>query len=623
MKYFSLFTIPLLSFTLFAQSIPNSYSNLSYDSGGNLQLELNDNTKLTFKPKDTFLTLDNLMGNPKGSKKGIKFNFNNEKFKGTIYYGFIPYKDTKYPKPVFFKRVAKIKNGEAEVEISQMAGKYDMIGWQKSGKGTLGYRVVDHKGNMLYDGVVSFTGNGPFTVAVTLTDGPFVNNLTDQSVIISFNTNKIADVLVEVNSKTYQSIGKKNHELKIEGLTANTKYKYKVIFGKNQLEYGFKTAPKPGSKTKFTFAYASDSRGGNGGGERDIFGANAYIVDRILAVSNYRKSSFLQFTGDLISGYRTNTGTIDLEYANWKRVVQPYAAYMPVIATMGNHEALMYQTKDGDGTRYSIDRFPYDTESSEALFAKNFVNPLNGPESEDGSIYDPSKTTIDFPSYKENVFYYTYDNIAVVVLNSNYWYAPSTNKIPVTSGNLHGYIMDNQLKWMEETIQKLESNNHIDHIFITEHTPFFPNGGHVQDDMWYNGNNKYRPYINGKPVKNGIIQRRDELLDIIVNKSQKVAAILTGDEHNYCRTEIGPETNIYPEVYQYPKLKLNRTVYQINNGAAGAPYYAQEQTPWTPFASGFTTQNAVALFHIDGAKIELEVINPLTFEELDRFIIRK
>ena len=138
--------------------------------------------------------------------------------------------------------------------------------------------------------------------------------------------------------------------------------------------------------------------------------------------------------------------------------------------------------------------------------------------------------------------------------------------------------------------------------------------------MWYNGNNQIRPYVNGKPVAKGIIERRDQLLDLIVNKSQKVRAILTGDEHNYAKTEIGPDTPIYPENFPSNlKLKLGRTIYQINNGAAGAPYYAQEETPWSGFVSGFTTQNAVVLFDVKGKGITVRVLNPDTLEEIEEY----
>ena len=107
-----------------------------------------------------------------------------------------------------------------------------------------------------------------------------------------------------------------------------------------------------------------------------------------------------------------------------------------------------------------------------------------------------------------------------------------------------------------------------------------------------------------------------------MNKTRKTIAILTGDEHNYARTEVGPETNIYPETYLPQRIELSRTIYQINNGAAGAPYYAQEQTPWTPKVSGFTTQNALVFFHVDGKSIEMEVLNPDTLEEVDRLKLR-
>ena len=184
--------------------------------------------------------------------------------------------------------------------------------------------------------------------------------------------------------------------------------------------------------------------------------------------------------------------------------------------------------------------------------------------------------------------------------------------------------MDIQLQWLQTVIEEYENNSNIDHIFLTQHTPAFPNGGHVHDDMWYNGNNQYRPWISGKPLPKGIIERRDEYLDIIVNKSEKVIAMFTGDEHNYCRTTISPEMLRYPETgYFLPKTELSRTIYQINNGAAGAPYYAQQETPWTEHVAGFTTQNALVLIHIEGERVELEVLNPDTLEEIDRLILRE
>jgi hypothetical protein len=99
---------------------------------------------------------------------------------------------------------------------------------------------------------------------------------------------------------------------------------------------------------------------------------------------------------------------------------------------------------------------------------------------------------------------------------------------------------------------------------------------------------------------------------------------MTGDEHNYNKVEITPEVNIYPENYTLPKLKRNRTLWQINNGSAGAPYYAQDKsTPWTEALSGFSTQMALVLIYVDGNKLTVKVQNPDTLELIDEFILRE
>lgn len=569
-------------------------------------------------------TLRAMTGDPKGSLKGLIFDFGDPELSGTMYYGFIPEGDSRHPLPVYFKVTAEILGGRSFINIKdQLAGRYDMVDWEKKGRGTLGYRVSDSEGNLLYDGKVSFRGSGPFEVDVTCVSGPFVNLVQPEGATISFETNEPVVGAVVVDGQTFRDASATtHHEIAVSGLLADSLYSYQIQYGENTSQaYSFRTSRKPGTRKPFTFAYASDSRNGQGGGERSLYGANYYIVKKIMALATYRNSAFMQFSGDLIDGYVSSSEEIDLQYANWKRAIEPFAHHMPVYISMGNHEVLLreFAARTEKGVvSFRVDRFPYETESSEAVFARNFVNPTNGPESEDGASYDPQKKKVNFPSYKENVFYYTYDNVGVIVLNTNYWFTPSIQTLPVTGGNPHGYIMDQQLAWLDTTLQKLEADQHIDHVFLTLHTPFFPNGGHVADDMWYNGNNKFRAYVAGKPLDKGIIERRDQLLDLLVNHSKKTVALLTGDEHNYARTEIGPQTNIYPENYGGTKIELSRTIWQINNGAAGAPYYAQEQTPWTPFVSGFTTQNALVLFHVAGEHVQMEVRNPDTLEEVDQ-----
>jgi len=122
-------------------------------------------------------------------------------------------------------------------------------------------------------------------------------------------------------------------------------------------------------------------------------------MKKIMALNTQQKVRFMQFSGDMITGYRQNPGTMRLEYANWKRAIEPFAHYIPVVATMGNHEALVKNFNDPENDLdFPIDNLPFDKVSSEAIFRQEFVNPMNGPDSEDGSIYDPDEKAINFPS---------------------------------------------------------------------------------------------------------------------------------------------------------------------------------------------------------------------------------
>ncbi len=609
-------------------AVPSIYSRIEPGEDGRLQIATANGPVLYEVQDQPDFTLEQAMGQPVGTDDGLAFNFG-EGVNGLLYYGFIPYGDSRHPGPVYFRVASPVVSGQATIQIrGNLSGRYDMIDWEGRGQGTLGYRLVNDRGQMIYDGIVRFEvndRNGKFSVAPTVVEGPFVNQVRPDGALISLTTNESMRVNIEVDGKSFSDRGSDTyHEIQIEGLQPDTEYTY-TVFGRRDdtlSQYSFRTALPKGSREPFTFAYTSDSRNGQGGGERDLFGTNFYIMKKMLALCTQQGASFMQFTGDLINGYRTNPASMDLEYANWKRAVQPYWHYLPIYVTMGNHEAISRNfLDDSTGAVISVDRWPFDTESGEVVFARNFSMPDNGPESEDGAAYDPDPGKMDFPPYAETVFSYTYGNVGMIALNSDYFYAPTTGGVQLSSGNIHGYILDNQLAWLRDQVNAFENDPDIDHVFVTIHTPAFPNGGHVVDDMWYNGNNQYRPYIAGKAMPKGIIERRDELLEIIVNQSSKVRALLTGDEHNYARTPLGPETNRYPETYFFPRIELTRSIYQINNGAAGAPYYAQEETPWSADVINFTTQNALVFIHVEGESVEVEVLNPDTLEEVDRFTL--
>ena len=631
-KIFYVLGFLLISFYCYGQQsaiqkhgnlVPAVYSGIMPNDNGDLYfVSIKTGDTSWMKEKETFYTLENIRIEPYGTDNGLFFNFNNKEFYGTLYYGLFAKNNSKYPQPVYFKKSSKIIEGKAEIDISILKGKYDIAGWEKNGKAKIGYRIADSYGKIIYDGIINIKGKGPFEVDLSVIAGPYINMVSDNKAVIWFETNKQCSPYVEIDGKKYAGIETginhgQHHEIKIDNLMPNTKYDYAVNYGDNQLNYYFKTAPTNGSGLPFTFAYTSDSRAGSGGGERNIYGVNAYIMKKMAVLAAAEGSSFFQFTGDLINGYSSSIGQTNLEYANWKNAVEPMWHYFPFNVGFGNHEALVNIFDDGSPYGISIDKFPFKTSSAEKTFSNNFVNPQNGPQSEDGAYYDPNKNKNDFPGYGESVFYYIYDNIAMVVLNSNYWYAPSTTMIPEIGGNPHGYIMDNQLQWFDEKINEFNNDPNIDHVFVTIHTPAFPNGGHANNDMWYYGNNNIRPTVAGTPVKKGIIERRDEFLNIMINKSDKVVALLCGDEHNYSRMKLTKHTPIYPEGYKGKKLKVGRPFWQITNGSAGAPYYGQEQMPWSESVEKFSTQYALMLFDINGEKISLRVLNPDTLEEIE------
>ena len=607
------------------KDIPLVYSNITPDSTGRLHFN-----GFPLANEEPFYQLNNVRINPTGSKKGIVFDFKNIHFQGTIYYGLFPKNPAKYPQAVFFRISAKIIEGRAQINISELKGKYDIADWEKNAKARLGYRIVNQYGKIIYDGKINIEGTGPFKTSLSIVEGPFLNQLTDSGVSVSFRTNTPCSPSITVNGKEYSSpakmmnmLGDITHEIRIDGLTPDTEYAYTVHYGDHSETHSLKTATPKGSRTPFVFAFTSDSRAGNGGGERNIYGTNAYVMKKMAALAAKKGAAFFQFTGDMINGYSSSIGETNLQYANWKRNIEPFWHHIPFNIGMGNHEALVNNFDDGSQYGVQVDKWPFDNNSAEAIFADNFYNPLNGPESEDGSSYDLYTDQINFPPYSETVYHYTYGNVGVVVLNSNYWYAPAGSKIPEIGGNPHGYIMDNQLEWLENVIEEFEKDEDIDHVFVTIHTPAFPNGGHSGDDMWYGGNNRVRPTISGQPVNKGILERRDAFLHILINKSEKVVALLSGDEHNYSRMKLTRQTPIYPEDYYGRKLKVKRPFWQITNGSAGAPYYGQEELPWSKSVEKFSIQYALMLFYIDGEKVTLTVTNPDTLEEIEEVVLKE
>jgi hypothetical protein len=592
-------------------AIPAVLNGLSYNTGGKLILNNNGHHYVEVEKADPYM-LSQMIGNPSGAETGIMLDLQMPGFNGTVAYG--PYVETaEYPMVAFLPKDVKITDGKALIEIKNVFVKSnDFMRFQDKGKGVIGYRIMDAKGRIIYEGRVAFQGKGPYVVVPTIIEGPMVNNLTQEGCVISYETQVPVKTSITVGGKTFNDEAEStHHEIMVKGLQPATNYDYSIAYGDRSDKHNFKTGEKNGSRKPFTFAFASANRASTGGGERDFGGINYQSTRAIMAAAVMSNAAFMQTTGDITTGGNVSEDGHLMEYANFKRALEPFWSKIPVYVGFGDHEPNKKSVADSTNQKPpAFETFPYATHSGEATFAKAFVNPGNGPQSEDGASYDPDQSKLDFPTYKENVFYYTYGNVAMIVLNTEYW----ESKFPLmTSGCPEGYIMDQQVKWLKETMNKMEKDPAIDHVFVNIHGAAFPNGDHLADAMWWDGDNTNRAVVAGIPLSKGTIERRDEILDICVNKSKKFLSFLSGDEHNFSYLRITPQSKIYTDNYNGPKIKISRPFYNINNGAGGSAPYGLLPSPWSKDFKYFTAPPVLALISVSDKNVTLKSFNPETF----------
>jgi hypothetical protein len=597
--------------TMNTPTIPLVLSGLSYNADGKLVLVHEGQRYVDSEKKDVY-ALSKIIGDPTGAETGIALDIQMPEFDGSVAYG--PYVETaEYPSVAFLPRDVKMTNGKALLEFKKVFTKAnDFYRFQDKKKGIIGYRIMDATGKIIYEGRVAFKGNGPYEVLPTIIEGPMINELSADGCVISYETQVPVKTTISVGGKTFSdNAASAHHEIKINGLPAGMEHKYTITYGDRSDNHSFKTANPEGGRKPFTFAFAAANRATTGGGERDFYGVNYQTSRAIMGMAAMKNAAFMMCIGDFTNGANPTEQGHMMEYSNFKRALEPWWSKMPVYVGFGDHEPnkkslTNLETKKSKG----IEVFPYETHSGEATFAKSFVNPKNGPQSEDGASYDPNPSSQDFPTYQENVYYYTYDNIGIIVLNTEYWESKDPS---ATSGCPEGYIMDQQTKWLKETVEKMESNSNIDHIFVNIHGAAFPNGDHLPDAMWWNGDNTSRAWVSGKPLSKGAIERRDEILDICVNKSKKFLSFISGDEHNFSFLEVTPDTPIYLENYTGSKIKLTRSFFNINNGAGGSAPYGLLPSPWSNQYKFFTEPPVMAYISVDGKKVVLNAMSAETF----------
>lgn len=558
------------------------------------------------------------------------------------YYG-VPHTEGNLTTPRYRKAVKGTHIGNKEtkhriaMDLSKLEDVHYDTGLIANNGGTIVYRIevfdpriqtaraYDRRLRYKRDGAPK---TGTYTKLVTLTEGPFVDRVTHNSAVISWETDIPTKGTVLAGNREFLSLEPSiRHEVQLTRLKPNTVYTYQVNYDIYTPKYTFKTAPDIGTRIKFKFGFMSDSRAGVGGGERAQNGVNAKDLGRFAIELYNKKADFVCFGGDLINGYTSDVKDYTWQLETWKRTIQPVAANIPFYESMGNHEQVgAYYKVTAPHLKQNEFYIQFTgtvgEDSAETIFAKEFVNPtgsryeLGIPSPEKKASKDMAGADVG-PTYRENVYSFIYGRVHFISLNTNYWGTgyrsisnfgqKSQDKTAINhalkhlGGNREGYVLPNQMEWLKNELDAAQKDISVDWVFIILHEPPFPNGGHVKDAMYWGtpGEGETGGY-NDKDVPLGdVLDMRNKFWKIVSSKS-KVLAVLCGDEHNYSRTLI--DSSVHPD-FRFP-------VWQIISGGCGAPYYVQDKSvPWVDKVKAFTIDKHYCLFSIDGNQVGLEVYN--------------
>ena len=597
----------------------------------------------------TFDQIHNIVG-PSNDGKGLAIDLEDSSLYGEIFTGPYPFEageaDFDYAR---YRKHTSLAEGMGTLNIEYLfRDGHNANDWPDGlnpfSTKNIGYRLdlwrmgsdgsPDHLG--FYDSVAGFIEEGDsFSPNLTIVEGPFVSMVRSdapRSLIIAWETDKPSMGSVYVYGKMRGTqVGTFSdpdmgtlHRVEVSGLKPGKNYTYVVQSESegNQVAtsewYTFKTAPRPRSKRTVRFAFAGDSREGVGGGERNYMGSNFYVLNRIAMGAFRHRADFFIFGGDLVNGYTSDPADFKLQLKGFKQAMAGFWRGHPVYPGMGNHETLLNVFDDGSKYGISLDKWPYETESAEAVFAREFVNPENGPDPS-----DPRR-----PSYRENVYTFTYGPVQIISFNNNYWWT-TNSQVPNYGGSPEGYIMEDQLEWIEKTLREASRNSKVKYVFLYAQEPVFPCGGHIDDAMWWLGDNNVRAYTRQGdqviPEAMGIIEVRNRFWKA-VSRCKKVAAVLTADEHEYHRTLISNSTpvGVFPQddtdgdgvLDQYsadPEFRY--PTWHITVGTGGAPYYSREETPWSPEV--LSSQHGYALVAASQGKVSLTFYS-ITGQVIDR-----
>lgn len=510
---------------------------------------------------------------------------------GKAYLGIYP-RDAELKYPVY-RASGKVSFADANsITVAFKIGKLevkkvDINGLRKRRGGRLAYRVVlcgDH--DAVIDRTFAYyrTPTGEYRRAVAMEFEPLVDQVSAHRAVLSWQFDHPAACTLEIQPgdiiKKFAAPAR-TLEIPIEGLQSSTEYTYQIHWEAEENagvsfsspEYTFRTAPAKGSREPFRFVVFSDSRASYGGGDNAVEGVNRTVFKALLTRSYLSKAAFVLVAGDLVSGTTSDPQDLKNQFDSFKRIAAPIGARIPIYESVGNHDLVRRFFEGNRGLNYA----PLPVEqSTEALFAAEFVNPHNGPV----------QISAAYPPYDETVYSFDWGNVHVAVLNDNYFQKGSGDLVADLPGELQGTMRPEQLDWLDNDLQAARERG-MEHLFVAAHEPAFPTGGHVKDAMWWKGK---------KPA---IVAMRNRFWKILCK--YRVLAAFFGHEHNYSRTLI--DAQVDPQ--------FDQPVWQIITGAGGAPFYARdEDTPWAKAVSAFYPLAHCCIIDVAGKNVNLTVETP-------------
>jgi hypothetical protein len=551
-----------------------------------------------------------------------------------------------YPR---FRRERPIDSGIGHVDVGYFLSETtNSENWTDSGQVAIRLKLFHEQSGQdldlgVYDTFCMFrqVGSGKFELLPSIVEGPMVNLVTSDWVdrcVISLVTSRpvVARVTLDDGRYFHSAVRTTRHEIPLTDLRPNQEYTYRVTVGEHTTRpYRLRTAPPPGA-TGFRFAYGGDSREGAGFGLESHMGCNYLDLHRLASLAYHQDCRFLLQGGDLVNGYTTRPEDYRTQLYGWKHAMMGFLHERPAYPAMGNHECLIYNFDDGSKYGINVDMWPYDSTSSEAIFAQELVLPTNGPRPS-----NPAR-----PSYRENVYSFQYGCVLCIAVNNNYWISFAADRY---GGSPEGYILRDQVDWIKAELDRARDNPTVKYVLVYMQEPMLPNGGHIQDAMWYLGNNNQRAHTwDGTklvPAGRGIIEVRNELLRAL-HENPKVVAVLGSDEHGYSKTLIdcnvplgephqddrnrdgwinfhGQDTtgdgNRDATETASPLHDLRFPVWHLVGGGFGAPFYARQRTPWNQYWTDdqdddgtffyYSSQPNVLIFDVTDDGISVTVYN--------------